>query len=440
MTKMVRLGISPGRARRIAINAQLNPLGTGGVERNLLSMLSALSGMENQFSVSLLTLGQYLKPFGDIASFADVRSWPYGEKSILPLRAPAVRGRALRHALGRHAHIFDRLLYRYRLLRYGRPNHHAAEIDAMLNRWDIHAVHFPTPYVFDTSLPYLYEPWDLQHLHYPEFFSKDEYDFRERTYRTGCLGAELVLTATRWVKDDIAAKYAIPRNKIVAIPRSSLIVRRQLSQEQINLELARAGVPHDFAFFPAMCFEHKNHIRLLQALARLRDRDGMRVNLVLSGRRHDPFWPKLASTIEELRLQPQVTVLGAVSDELLTALYSRARFLIFPSLFEGLGLPVLEAFHHGLPVLAARATCLPEVVGDAGLLFDPTDVDAIAAAIRNARQHPSLLDGLAEKGRRRLDEFSWDRGRILLSACYKQVLRLELSEEERAMFVRATSQ
>lgn len=440
MTETVGLGIQPGGARRVAVNGQLNPLGTGGVETNLRSMLCALAGMERQFSISLLTLDRYASLFGVIAPFAEVRSWPYGEKAMVPLRAPAARGRALRRSLGRHAHIFDRLLYRYRLLRYGRPNSHAVEIDAMLSRWDVHAVHFPTPYMFDTTLPYIYEPWDLQHLHYPQFFSEDEHEFRERTYRAGCQGAALVLTATRWVKEDIAKRYAIPRSRIVAIPRSSLAVRRKLDEESIHTELRKAGVPHDFVLYPAMCFEHKNHIRLFQALARLRDRDGMRVNLVLSGRRHEPFWPKLTSAIADLRLGSQVTVLGAVSDELLTALYSRARFLIFPSLFEGLGLPVLEAFHHGLPVLAARATSLPEVVGDAGLLFEPTDVEAIAETIRSAYQNPSLLSGLAEKGRRRLEEFSWDRGRILLSACYKHVLGLDLSEEERAMFVRATSQ
>jgi glycosyltransferase involved in cell wall biosynthesis len=112
--------------------------------------------------------------------------------------------------------------------------------------------------------------------------------------------------------------------------------------------------------------------------------------------------------------------------------------MVFPSMFEGLGLPLLEALHHRLPVVAARATCIPEVVGEAGLLFDPTDVDAIAAALLAAHRAPEQLRAAAELGVERLELFSWERNGALLSACYKHVLALPKSEEERAEFARAT--
>lgn len=425
--------------KRLAVNSQISPFIAGGVETNLLSMLRAHSDLDRNFRISLLVLDEFVEPFRKEAPFAEIISWPYGQSIEEPPMRPAARGQTFRRMLGRHAHVFDHTVRQYRRLRYGAVDTSCSP-DRLLFAHGIQALHFPAPQLFRTKLPFLYEPWDLQHLHYPEFFSEQEFSFRENMYRWGCSRATLILTATDWVKNDIATKYGVERERIVTIPRSSLFSRCSLSDRQIDNEIHKADVPSDFIFYPAMCFEHKNHIRLFQALARLRDRDGLKVNLVLSGRKHEPFWPKVASAIEKLQLQSQIRFLGQVSDELLTALYKRARFMVFPSLFEGLGLPLLEAFHHRLPILAAQATCIPEVVGEDAVLFNGKDVDAIAAAIVHAYHNPEHLRLLVERGSLRLSEFSWERSRPLLSACYKHVLNMEQTEEERALFARATCQ
>lgn len=247
------------------------------------------------------------------------------------------------------------------------PRHHRRPLgDALVPRF----VHFPT------DLPFLYEPWDLQHRHYPEFFTLPEYKRREFVYRRGCERAALVITATHWIKDDIVRLYGIERSKIAVILRASKFTAKQLSDAQRRALLAELGVPDQFIFYPAMAFPHKNHVRLFEALTILRDKRGISPTLVMSGRIHKPYWPEVMKHIRQYRLSDQVRALGRVSEDQLTALFQSAQFMVFPSLFEGLGLPLLEAFMHRLPVVAAAATSIPEVVGDAAMLFNPHDPEA----------------------------------------------------------------
>lgn len=419
---------------RVAINAQIDFASAGGVETNIHSLLRYFQTMDHGLDISVLTDPSHPIPSSmqGVSRFEFIK-WRNGQLASGYWRQrPAMRGQRIRRLFGKHDYLFDLGIDLYRSARYGadRSNDIASNDQALRNH-RVAAVHFPAPQLFRTSLPFLYEPWDLQYLHYPDFFPAEERAWRDRTYRLGCETSALVVTATHWTKNDIVEKFGIPPKKIAAIPRNSLITAIELDDHKRQELLEASNIPADFMFYPAMCFEHKNHIRLLQALSLLRDRDGLKLNLVLSGRIHKPFWPQVQSEIERLRLSDQVTVLGGVNEELLTALFMSASFLIFPSLFEGLGLPILEAFRHSLPVLAAAETCIPEVVGDAAILFDGCDVDAIAAAIANAVENPDQLSALIPAGHRRLDQFRWDRAGVAFAACYKQIMQEPLNDVER---------
>jgi glycosyltransferase involved in cell wall biosynthesis len=431
---------------RVAINAQVSPATPGGVETNILSLLQALRtyGSRGEIDVAILALTRFReefdRQFGDMAKVMD---WPFGQNcgQLKPIASrPAARGQAVRRTLGRHAHLFDRAVDMYRRVRY-RPDstNLPGAIDKCLRSSGVRAVHFPTPQFFATSLPFLYEPWDLQFLHYPEFFTPEEYAWRDATYRMGCARARLVVTATRWVKDDIVRRFEIAADRVAVIPRASLVAAVELSAARREALQQELQLPADFAFYPAMTFAHKNHLRLFQALALLRDRDGLQIDLVLSGRRHLPFWPEVERELERLQLGGQVRVLGAVSDEVLTFLYSRARFMVFPSLFEGLGLPLLEAMRHGLPILAAGETCIPEVVGKAGHLFDGKDVGAIASAVRRAWTEPAWTRAPLAFAPEQLQRFNWQDAAATFAACYRSVAGAVLSGEERARVAAATS-
>lgn len=265
-------------------------------------------------------------------------------------------------------------------------------------------IHFTRQDAFLTQLPSIYQPWDLQHLHLPSFFEPDAIASRERRYRAFCSQARNVVVASSWGKADLVEQYGLAPDRItvIGVPAPTLAYAPPPSDGEVGPEL-----PHRFILYPAQTWRHKNHLRLLEALARLRDQHGLEIDLVCTGTTNEHF-AVIQATIDRLGLRERVHFLGFISTDAMQAVYRRATALVFPSLFEGWGLPVIEAVSIGLPVACSRVTSLPEVVDDAALLFDPTDVAEIASAIERLWTDADLRDSLASRGRVRAAALTWD--------------------------------
>lgn len=164
---------------------------------------------------------------------------------------------------------------------------------------------------------------------------------------------------------------------------------------------------------------HKNLLRLIEALARL-DAD-TRPLLVLPGY-STSYEDELKARVRELSLQEDVRFPNWVSSEELEGLWAISQAFVFPSLYEGFGLPVLEAMARGVPVACSDASSLPEVAGDAALLFDPLDVDAIASALARLLAESSLSATLRERGLRRVRGFTWEQTAQQTLASYARVM------------------
>ena len=157
---------------------------------------------------------------------------------------------------------------------------------------------------------------------------------------------------------------------------------------------------------------------LLEALAMLRDK-GLPHTLALAGRiEGDKQYPLLVEQIKKLGLAGKVKLLGFVADADLPALFSGCLGFVFPSLYEGFGLPPLEAMACGAPVVAANASAVPEVVGGAGLLVEPANAAALAQAMEGLARNPELALDLREKGYKRAEAFSWDKAARKTLAVY----------------------
>jgi len=276
----------------------------------------------------------------------------------------------------------------------------------------------------------IYNPHDLQHLHYPQFFTQEQIAWRETIYAAGCGYAPAVAVESQWVKDDIIRQYGIAPEKISVIRWGSptelykLVTNRTLVDVRQEFRL-----PKTFALYPAQTWPHKNHIRLLEAISSLRDQDVF-INLVCTGKKNN-FWPAVKKRIRELKLEEQVRFLGFVSPTELRALYHLARFVVFPSLFEGGGFPVLEGFREETPVTCSAVTSLPEYGGDAVLFFDPTSVESIAEAVRRMGTEPELCATLRQRGSERIRLFKWERTAKAYRALYRKMAGHPLSDEER---------
>ena len=284
-------------------------------------------------------------------------------------------------------------------------------------------IHFPYQAFTRTAMPSLFNPHDLQHVHLPEYFSRDEIERREALYGEGCRAATAVVAASDFVRHDLASHFRLPADKVHVIGWGSptRAYRRPNGPGTPDV-LTCFGLEPGYAVYPAQTWPHKNHLRLLDALRLVRDRHGVKISLVCTGALTE-HWPLLQRRIDELSLADQVRFLGRISEAELVGLYRAARFMIVPTLFEAASFPVLEAFAEGLAVACSNVAALPEQVGNAGLLFDPRDEEAITAALYRLHTDDSLRGELSRRGLQRSERFSWRGVATRYRALYRQVAR-----------------
>jgi glycosyltransferase involved in cell wall biosynthesis len=271
----------------------------------------------------------------------------------------------------------------------------------------------------------------LQHLHYPQFWSAAEIAQREVVYRAGCQLARTVVVGSQWIKDDLVKQYQIDPHKVQVIPEGppTQSIAAPSTQEQAAV-LKKFELQQPFAIYPAVTWEHKNHIRLLEALAHLRDVRGLNIRLVCTGSQYS-FWPQIKRRISELNLEPQIKFLGFVTEPDLRALYRLSQFLVMPTLFEAISLPIFEAWLEGVPVTCSDATALPEQVLDAALKFDPESIQSIANAVEQLAVNEKLRAELRTRGAQRLLDFDCERTARAYRAVYRRAARCPLSEDDR---------
>jgi glycosyltransferase involved in cell wall biosynthesis len=176
-----------------------------------------------------------------------------------------------------------------------------------------------------------------------------------------------------------------------------------------------------FVLYAGNIKPHKNLERLIEAYALMRKRGVEDVKLLIIGDEISKY-PNLRRTVHRHQLHQHVRFLGFVPDATLAVLYRLAKVFVFPSLYEGFGLPPLEAMAAGVPVVTSNVSSLPEVVGDAALLIDPLDAAAIADAMARVLRDPVLNADLVRRGLERVKAFSWERSVARTRQVYTEVL------------------
>jgi glycosyltransferase involved in cell wall biosynthesis len=304
-----------------------------------------------------------------------------------------------------------------------------SDSDGAIEEAGVDVVHFPMQVGFQTAVPTVFAPHDLQHLHFPEFFTKRHVAERESTYRALCERASVVTVMSTYGRDDLMARYGLAPDKILVVPGAATIAANApLSATEVAETRERLRLPVDFALYPAKAWPHKNHVRLVAALRVLRDQ-GIDIPLVLTGSQSGREIPVMAEAATR-GVDDLIHFVGFVTPQELTALYRMARIMVFPSLFEGWGLPILEAMTADLPLACSTATCLPAITAGAAELFDPTDIGAIAHATSLVWQDENLRKRLIADGRLRASQFSWDRSARMFRACYRKLGNRCLSADD----------
>ena len=252
---------------------------------------------------------------------------------------------------------------------------------------------------------------DLQHEYCPEFFSPEVLDERRRVIGDSINHAERLISISEHTKKTVVQKLGIdPRKITTAYPAADPIFLDK-ARNQIHLErtMNKYGLRRgEYLYFPGNIWPHKNHTAACEALAILRDNFSLSLPLVLSGAVKEAQ-PGLMRTIQKLKLEDQVRFLGYCPLEDMPALYRGAAMLVYPSYFEGFGIPLVEAMLSECPIVCSNTSSLPEVAGDAAVLVDPRSPEEIARAIYDVYMDRERRSTLVGYGLEQARKFTWQK-------------------------------
>jgi glycosyltransferase involved in cell wall biosynthesis len=238
-----------------------------------------------------------------------------------------------------------------------------------------------------------------------------------------------IVTVSEASRKAIQAWSGCPDHKIHVITEGAdAIFRPRASEPEADITLKRLSIAPEarYLLYVGGLNPHKNLVRLVEAFAKGAADD---VLLVIAGDIHDVFHthvPEIRACVQRHQIENRVIMTGFVSDTDLVFLYSRAYALVLPSLLEGFGLPAVESMACGTPIISSSTGSLPEVVGDAGVFFDPTDVDSMASVVGSFLADRAMRDALARRALDRATLFTWERSAQALIACFDE-LEHELS-------------
>lgn len=268
-----------------------------------------------------------------------------------------------------------------------------------------HAPHYTLPPV--RPCPAVVTIHDVIHLKFPHDLPHPAAFYYARSLMwLAAHSAAKVLTVSECSKRDIMRYLHVPAEKIEVIYNGiDLPVIPSLPEARTGLR-QRFGIMRPYLLYLGNCMPHKNLDTLIRAYGQVKRQQSIPHCLVLAGK-NDRTRARLEAVIVEEHLQGDVILTGLVEPEWFSPLYACADLFVYPSLYEGFGLQVLEAMAHGVPVAISNGSSLPEIAGDAALPFDPTSAARMAAAIATLLNDQSLRAALIAKGNERIKLFSW---------------------------------
>jgi glycosyltransferase involved in cell wall biosynthesis len=253
---------------------------------------------------------------------------------------------------------------------------------------------------------------DLGYLHFPDAHPLAQRLYLDLSTRWNARAATRIIADSQATRQDLIQHYRTPPDKItVAYPGIDPSLRRVEDAAQVQSVKARYGIEGDYLLYLGTLQPRKNLARLIETAIRSRAKS---TKLVIAGKK-GWLYHNLFAQVARLGLTDRVRFIGYVPDADKAALLSGATAFAYPSLHEGFGFPVLEAMVCGTPVICSNTSSLPEVAGDAALLVDPLDVDALAAAIDRVTTDAGLRGALVGRGHVQAARFTW-------TACARTVL------------------
>jgi glycosyltransferase involved in cell wall biosynthesis len=395
-------------------------------------VLDGSGGGIYQYSATMLDGLLAIEPRPELVLFADRLSESSGEMwrsrgyRVVPLWPQTLR-RRFRRALGRIVGPdragrlasrvkrgldsgTERLDPEYRVRRN-------PKLGEWIARFEVDFLVFPAPQTcaFESGLPYVMAVHDLQHRLQPEFpeVSADgEWDAREYLFRNGVEHALTVLVDSEVGREDVLEYYGelVSPEHVEVLPfLPPPYLDKAGAARKAPAVRDRLGIPEEYLFFPAQFWPHKNHLRVVRALARIRAERALDVHVVMCGSTADSLRESVLAnvrrTASEEGASDLIHIVGYVEDDIMAPLYAGSRGVLLPTFFGPTNIPILEAWTFGVPVLTSDLRGIREQCGDAAILVDPSSVEAIADGIYSLWSDERRRRRLVSAGTKRLAQY-----------------------------------
>jgi glycosyltransferase involved in cell wall biosynthesis len=400
--------------------------------------LEGSSGGIYQYSVTMLDGLLAMEPRPELVLFAEPRSrkaaegWEARGYQIANLWPRTLRWRLRRATMrtaGMAKHVATAGDNDYQV------RQQSAQVRQWIDRFGLDLMIFPAPssFGFETGVPYVMAVHDLQHRLHPEFpeVSDDgEWSHREYLFRNGIKGALMTLVDSEIGREDVLDCYGdlVDADRVAVLPflPASYLSSPGDASGAIRVQ-ERFGLPERYLLFPAQFWPHKNHVRVVQALGRIRRERGIDVAVAMCGSAGDPQRDSVLERVRETAraegVDDLVHYLGYVDDDLMGPLYSASRGVILPTFFGPTNIPVLEAWALGVPVLTSDIRGIREQCGDAAILVDPDSSESISQGMYSLWADEGVRRDLVRRGTQRLASYGRPEYLARLSAIVVQAVR-----------------
>lgn len=275
------------------------------------------------------------------------------------------------------------------------------------------------PGVIGNSVTFIY---DMSYKSCPHTVSRKTLLWLKLCMKKTCKNADHIVTVSEFSKGEIIKYLKIPKKRISVVPCAvdHTIYHSEYTQQQIEKVLKKYGIKQDYFLYLGTIEPRKNLARVIAAYAKLCKERGNVPQLVLAGRkgwRCNAIYKK----VRRLKLENRVIFTGYVEQKDSPILMCGAVIFVFPSLYEGFGMPPLEAMACGTPVIVSNTTSLPEVVGDAGIMVNPESESEIYKAMRLLLENKRYRTKLAQLGKKRAEKFTWKKSAEIMDGLYKKL-------------------
>lgn len=244
---------------------------------------------------------------------------------------------------------------------------------------DLLHVPYQSPPTYGLSIPTIVTMHDVQELHFPKYFSPDERAYRATEYLRSLRNAAAVVVSFEHVRQDLIRLFECDPNKVFVLPLPYTECSLPAPDDQTSTELKEKYAQRpNFFLYPAQTWEHKNHLRLIEAFERVCLRSGKKHHLICTGKTNEFYSAAIADRVQTSPYSQQILFTDIVPAEELRWLYENCVGTVIPTLYEAGSFPLIESMTLGVPVVCANTTSLPDTIGNQSYVFDPRNVDEIA--------------------------------------------------------------